>query len=769
MKLIFIPLLALVLFAEFVCAQSLVLDDFSKSTSHDQWIAGDKAVISNEDGVLRAEFPAYIPDDSARWPSAARSVGEINLGQFNGLRAELTNPTDLPQPLQISFKDSAGRRAAAVATVPPKSTRTIHVDFQNMGTGSVDWTAVEEISFYRTEPSHVFVWKIHRVELYTDHPDTTTMGQLDALLIQTRAALDHARGSSHLSKDQISAATRTIEQWTAALGKYASITGKSQQCRNELSAVHSMLLAASLADKAGGEGLLAWTVPVGTAFRPGEALSDYRERAEKLTISAGKGEYEDVIVRLTNLTQAVEDLRIEVWSDNQTIGKALSLRRNQSVRAQDESIVGDVLVPLDEMSAVTVGASETVELWLRLDRKHFDLPNGDYSARLRIRNLRSGGVTELPVAIRAWGFDYANAKPLRMTLYTGLSSIPQYRIIHGKEEQAFENMVDYGVNVFTLWPDAATKQVPYPKLTAQGDLAEPIDYTQHDRAIAFFRQNGNRPFFKMCLNFDVKSEMPNWTLRNNLEPGSDAWKKGLRVWFTDWTRHLQSLGLSTGDYAFYLTDEPDTAELDRYRLVGGIIKEIDPKIQIFINGSELYADEELNRQLMAVTDIWNPNEAVALLANPDLLPELRKYGKKEIWVYECKTGVRSRAVDAYDYYRLMTWRALRDGLVGVGYWHYCYQAETSEDPFDGTTSSSSGVFLVYPGQNKLLMSVRWELAREALEDAKLYRMIQQLPPGERRDALLGKRFADVIDNRNNPALATQWRNDAGTLLDESQK
>lgn len=746
--------------------QRLLVDDFARPEESQRWSPSEKATVSFSPGRMHAEFPAYIPDSPERWPGVARSVSDINFGEFNGLRVELTNPTDLVQPMQVNFKDATGRRTVSVAIVQPRSTQTITVDFDRMATGGVDWTAVSELSLYRTEPSHPFVWDVGRIELFADRPEATAMGQLRDLMTRARQAMKKAERSTRLSRDQIAAARQTLDRWNAALGDHKTITGKSQACRESVSAVISQLLAAELAESTGQE-LIAWNMPIGTSFRPAEALVDFREPSNSIKIAAAAGEYQEALVRLSNISAAAKDVRIEVESDEPALADAISVRRNLPVRAMDESVIGDVLVPMDEAGALSIGASETVELWIRLDRKHSKLPAGPHAAKLRVRDLRSGKTSELPMEISAWSFDLASVQPMRVTLYTGLSPVPQYRIVHGKEGQARDNMIDYGVNVFTLWPDAATRQVPYPRLTPAGELAEPIDYTEHDRAIAFFRQGGNRPLFKMCLNFDVKAELPNWTLRNNLEPGSEAWKRGLRVWITDWVAHLKELDVSTSEFAFYLSDEPDAAELDRYRLVGSIIKSIDPSLQIFINGSELYSDESLNAELMNLVDIWNPNEAVGLFADPELVPTLQKHGEKEIWVYECKTGVRARSNNPYDSYRLMTWRALRDGLTGVGYWHYCYQGETSETPWDGTSSSSSEVFLVYPGKDQLLMSVRWELFREALEDARLYRLLQQLPAGTERDALLGERFQQVLQGRSDPELAEIWRWDAGELLDKS--
>lgn len=746
----------------------LVVEDFSGTTSASAWSASEKATLHIEPGAIIFEFPRYQPGDAARWPGVHRTITGVNVGEYNAALVELTNPTDHPQPIQIQFGDSAGHRTTAVAIVAANTKRTVRVDFDRMATGMIDWTAADHITFYRTEPSSRFVWKIHRIELLADDPANTEMGKLRQLAQKASESLKSAAGSKHLSKEQLAQAGSTIGRWEKAIKDRRLIAGKAQLCRMELSGVQSMLLAATLAEQL-QRSLVVWTVPIGTAFRPAEALADFHEPAGSIRIAAAKNEYEETLLRITNLSNATQDVRLEISSDEPETAKALSIRQNQSVRAADESVIGDVLVPLDQLSAVTVGPAETIELWVRLDTKHHDLSPGDHAAKLSLRELRTGRVMEVPLTVHRWNFDYEAVQPLWMTLYTGISPIRQYRIIHGREEQARQNMTDYGANVITLWPDLSARQVPYPRLTAQGELAEPLDYTEHDRAIAFFRQNGNRPFFNLCLNFDVSAELPNWTLRNNLEPGSAPWKRGLRVWFGDWVKHLKSLGLQTKDFAFYLTDEPDLEELDRYRMVAGIIKEIDPALQVFINGSELYGDPKLNDELMKVTDIWNPNEATGILANPDLLPELKKYGK-QIWVYECKTGVRARSINAYDYYRLMTWRALRDGMTGVGYWQYCYCSDPREIPWDGTSAPGSGVFLVYPGRDGLLMSVRWELVREAMEDARLYRLVERIEgEDQQKQSLLGESLQAVIAASNNPQLSLQWRQRAGELIDQTSR
>jgi hypothetical protein len=150
-----------------------------------------------------------------------------------------------------------------------------------------------------------------------------------------------------------------------------------------------------------------------------------------------------------------------------------------------------------------------------------------------------------------------------------------------------------------------------------------------------------------------------------------------------------------------------------------------------------------------------------------LLPTLKKYPHVKLWMYECRTLTRSRQlVDAYDYYRLMAWRAQRDGINGIGYWIYLYDA--AKDLWDGTTGG--GASLVYPDADKgILMSPRWELVRTSLDDVKVYRLLQKVSKTPAVEKLLGERFDAVIAHPHDPELAVQWRVDAGAAIEAAKK
>jgi hypothetical protein len=63
------------------------------------------------------------------------------------------------------------------------------------------------------------------------------------------------------------------------------------------------------------------------------------------------------------------------------------------------------------------------------------------------------------------------------------------------------------------------------------------------------------------------------------------------------------------------------------------------------------------------------------------------------------------------------------------------------------------------------MSVRWELAREALEDARLYRLVERSKGSDQQKSrLLKDELLKVIAGSSDPGLSSQWRREAGNLL-----
>ncbi|MCC6423152.1 MAG: DUF4091 domain-containing protein [Phycisphaerales bacterium] len=752
-----------------------LIDDFSSSQATARWSAGTKTTqLTRDAGFLRLLITKYQEGRGEDGGKIVRDAADLPLESYDGLLIEATNPTDHVQTLETVFRDGKGRVAILFHRFNPKEHRTIKAEFALTSSDYIDWTDVRtiELTYGTAKPANDQVWQFHRILAYRDNFDSTVLGKLRTLLNQTQQAVGQARQTGALQAKELDDATKRLNQWSEALQTHKGIYGKGDICRKELTELFSKAKIATVKKQFSDKPAVVWTVPAGTRFESVGALAQFQQSLDRLTLSASRGEYADGIVRLTNLSDSPQDWRIEVEATAPQDARNITIRRNLEVLEYGGSMMGDALVPLDEASAIAVAPGQSVEFWVRADAKHRDWSAGTHQFNLKLMDLHRGHKSDIsiPMEVMIHSINLADAgETLKVGLWTALESARSKEIVAGREQTALDNLADYGVNVF----DFSWEVAPWPKLSPEGELRSKPDYAALDQAIKMHSGKG-KPFFLFWMGMDTGKE-DNYALQNGLTPGSPQWKNGLHNWLADWTAHLRDIGLSTDDYAFYITDEPDLSELDRTRQFGEVAKALDPKIKIYADCSFVYDGPADNDRIMAVTDIWQPDERMIRI-RPDQWGVLKSYPNKTLWMYDCRVTMRTPDAGIYNYYRLLTWRALQNDLTGVWYWTYC-QPATGEKPWDGTLTDGSGAMLVYPGTgNSLIMSVRWELIRMALDDAKYYRLLQQTAKRdldsslkEKISALIGPEFDDVINHPDDPSKAIQWRQEAAGALEAAKK
>lgn len=737
-----------------------ILDDFSSEPSVNTWQARPDATIVYQKDGLHLLIPKYGGQEGeGQWPGMERPMAGTPLAQYNGLLIDITNGSDHRQPLGVGFQAGTGS-TSMFEEIDPGERRTVKIYFDRMISGVVDWSDIQRITVTWTTPPRASIWVFHKIEFFCDDPATTELGQLRELVKQTRSALAEAQTAGTLAGRQTTDAQRLLSQWSAAVQTPDGIRGKGSACRNELGALQSKLRLAGLAKQL-ERAMVVWSVPVGMRFEPLGAMLQYRKPLEKLELHAAKGQYADAIVRVTNLSEKMQDWQVQVDSKDTQAAAGLSIRRNQAVLASDFSEVGDALVPLDRAGVVSVGPGETVELWVRADLKHREWKAGVHETALVLKDLRRGvaSTIKLPVEVTAWDFDLTRVPGLHLNLWASLYW-GNASMLFGREEAALDNLVDYGCDVLTINPS----QFPWPKLTADGEPTGALDFEKFDQLVKLYRSKGS-PIILIWLSLD-DNHPDMQQLYSHLEVYSPAWEKGIRWWLEQLMGRMKELGVPTNQYALYVTDEPDESELDLTLKVAQIVKSIDKTALIYMDSSNLYEDSNRNKELMGLVDINQPNDD-GISARPYLLPELKKYPNCTLWLYQCRTNTRARQlVKAYDYYRLQSWQAMNEGMKGVGFWVYAYNAQ--KDFWDETTSNGGGAGMVYDDTgNGLLMSVRWELIRMGLDDMRYYQLLEKSPRTVQAEQLLGARFKEVLDHPNDPGLAVQWRLDAARAIAET--
>lgn len=738
-----------------------VIQRFEADSSLEAWKTVDRATMSCKEGRFELMLPKYDGSEYS-WPRAERDVRHWNFSDFNGVQITVENPTDATQRLDLVMKDGRGTDGYLSESIAPHAKRTVRLRFAD-AYNDPDWSDIRMFAIMRTQPEVDYLWRVEEVSLFTDAPDRTPRAAAEVALARADEAFKNAKPM--MNADQTAAMEQKISGWREQVKAPDGLRGKLEAAKVELAAVAADAFGIKAANDAKNQAdptLLAWSVVPGQTFRPSETMLQYRQPAGQVSIHAARGEYGDTILRLSNVGPATEDLRITIKPLETSSLPALTVRQNVPVLGRDGTRSGDALVPLDSAGLVTLPAGETAELWFRADVRHQQWPAGTHRFTIEARDLRKpkAPVTAIGLDVVILNVDLNAARPMRAHFWPEMSHSRSW-IVHGREQAAWDNMVDYGANVVTV----VGTDIPWPKFTAEGEI-ESLDFAQADRTLAFYRKNAS-PMLLFWLDMDTSSA-DNWSLRAGLQPGSPAWRRALANWITAWTNHLHELGLTEKDYAFYVTDEPDRGELDRTLMFATVVKELDPKYQIYVNHTgTMWDDDAKNEQLLKLTDIWQPDESAVPAVQRQ---RLSSHDHIQQWIYRCSMARRSYGVNVYDYYRLMTWRAMRDGVTGIAYWTYC-ATHPGEDPWDGTKGEASGGILIYPDNDHgLIMSARWELVRMGLDDARYADLLRRAnPKDEARNnqiqLLLHDRLNEIIVKNDRPELAAQWRIDAGRLLE----
>lgn len=234
-----------------------------------------------------------------------------------------------------------------------------------------------------------------------------------------------------------------------------------------------------------------------------------------------------------------------------------------------------------------------------------------------------------------------------------------------------------------------------------------------------------------------------------LEATSSTYKKFLKQYFDELLKLVKEEKILNKSF-FHLSDEPHGPEhRESYKKAREMFREIAPWMKIMDALSEIeFAKEKL-------TDIPVPSISRAL----DFVKE-----DIECWCYYC-CGPRGKFLNRLmdtplakiAMHGLLFYRWPFKGFLHWGY-NYWYQSQTRNmiDPFtvqDGKAFDGGGwaygdTFMVYPGENGPIDSIRWEIFAESLRD---YQLLQTLGI-DRNDKML----KDLVSFEDFP-VNSEWR------------
>lgn len=436
------------------------------------------------------------------------------------------------------------------------------------------------------------------------------------------------------------------------------------------------------------------------------------------------------------------------------VGYVPMLHRNTSAIGDEADglgmIPGYVPDPLFDEAAMSLPANETHSFWFSVKPVSGVKP-GQFaiSAVLsvadqgeQIRTLKTN-LHNVVIAKRHdfhvtnWFYndallDFHNCKAFDETYWKVLPKYLDNMVAHGQD------MVY--VPVFTPPLDGVKRPTQLLRVTRKGMGKYKFDWRDVKRYVSLAKKSGIEKFewSHLFTQWGVKyalriyngqgvDEKLLW--KPETAATSTTYRSFLSQFLPEFHNFLKSEKLMSSSF-FHLSDEPHGDEhRENYRKARELLRELAPWMKVMDALSEIQFAKE------GLTDIPVPSISKAINFLDDGIP---------CWCYYC-CGPRGRFVQRLmdtplAKIRMNGWLFYRWPFQGFLHWgyNYWYQSQTRNkiDPFvtqDGLKWpcwAYGDCFMVYPGENGPLDSIRWEVFSESLQD---YALLQTL--GAERESL----------------------------------
>jgi len=181
-------------------------------------------------------------------------------------------------------------------------------------------------------------------------------------------------------------------------------------------------------------------------------------------------------------------------------------------------------------------------------------------------------------------------------------------------------------------------------------------------------------------------------------------------------------------YMQHLADEPITQNIGTYRAMANLVRKHAPELRT--------VEACHTKDLVGAIDIWVPQLNYYHESYDHY--RSRQGAGEEVWFYTCvfpQGEYANRFIEQpLIKTRLLHWINFRYGATG--YLHWGYNFWSAEDPFRHTTRAHGGTFylpagdawIVYPGEDGPLDSIRFEAMRDGIADYELLAQLAERDP-----------------------------------------
>lgn len=396
--------------------------------------------------------------------------------------------------------------------------------------------------------------------------------------------------------------------------------------------------------------------------------------------------------------------------------------------------------PLLEVFSVDVPAGRAQAVWITVPVP-VDTSPGRYYGKLTV--TAKIGENELtmkqPLAVKVYPATVRNTR-LWVTEWFGLNTAhleinpaPDSDEFYGLLRRYARNMAEHRHNVALISPIALAD------FTVGDDGALQIDFTRFDRWVNIFREEGvigriegghiggRKGDWISDFVVSVREVKDGQVVASNVDPSTEAAGRFYAQFFPALVAHLKEKGWIES-YMQHLADEPIKENIASYQAMAALIRKYAPELRII--------EACHTKDLVGSMDIWVPQ--LNYLDEGFAHYQERQRAGEEVWFYTCVFPQGEYANRFIEHplikTRLLHWINYRYGITG--YLHWGYNQWTEEDPFTHTTRAHGGpdylpagdAWIVYPGKDGPLDSIRFEAMRDGIVDYELLSILGEKDP-----------------------------------------
>ncbi len=401
--------------------------------------------------------------------------------------------------------------------------------------------------------------------------------------------------------------------------------------------------------------------------------------------------------------------------------------------------------PLLEAEAVDVPSGKTQPLWITVPVPK-DAAPGIYRGVLRLEGVLDGAACQAeqalavriyPVTVdrtRLWVTQWFSMHWRHMDINPEPESEEYYALLR----RYARNMAEHRHNVARISP------IGLADFSVGDDGALRIDFARFDRWVTVFQEEGvigriegghiggRKGGWTSDFVVQIREIADGKVTARNADPDSPEADAFYAVFFPALVAHLKEKGW-LDHYLQHLADEPIIPNIKTYEAIAALARRHGPELRVI--------EACHTKDLVGSIDTWVPQ--LDYLHKDFAHYHERQKAGDEVWFYTCvfpQGEYANRFIEQpLIKTQLLHWINFRYGVTG--YLHWGYNHWTQDSPITHTTRPHGGPpylpagdpWIVYPGSDGPLDSIRFEAMRDGIVDHELLCMLAERDPKAAQD------------------------------------